>query len=125
MSNPDVTYIVEENGEIDAFAILRGLRSEHRAIELKRIVVGTPDLGIGRRLLSEVARRVFGEHRAHRLFLDVFVNNARARHVYESFGFQKEGIMRDAIYRDGEWHSLVLMSLLEDEYRAQQDGRHV
>ena len=32
-------------------------------------------------------------------------------------GFREEGIMRDAIYRDGAYHSLVLMSLLESEYR--------
>jgi RimJ/RimL family protein N-acetyltransferase len=33
-------------------------------------------------------------------------------------GFRKEGIMRDTIYRDGAYHSLVLMSLLESEYRS-------
>jgi RimJ/RimL family protein N-acetyltransferase len=52
------------------------------------------------------------------------VNNDRARHVYESFGFREEGIMRDAIYRDGTYHSLVLMSLLDGEYqsRASSNG---
>jgi RimJ/RimL family protein N-acetyltransferase len=34
------------------------------------------------------------------------------------FGFRKEGVMRDAFYRDGAYHSLVLMSLLESEYRS-------
>ena len=88
-----------------------------RSVELKRLVVGAPNRGLGRKLLSDVAERAFGEHCAHRLVLDVFVTNDRARHVYETFGFQKEGIMRDAIYRDGAFHSLVLMSLLESEYR--------
>lgn len=78
----------------------------------------TPNQGIGKQLLTEVADRAFGEHSAHRLFLDVFVTNDRARHVYENFGFRKEGIMRDVIYRDGAYHSLVLMSLLETEYRC-------
>ena len=101
-----------------AFAMLRGLLSEHKQVELKRIVVRTPNEGIGRELLTEVAGRAFGEYSAHRLFLDVFVTNDRARHVYENFGFRKEGIMRDAVYRDGAYHSLVLMSLLETEYRC-------
>jgi diamine N-acetyltransferase len=104
-------------GQISAFAILQGLGSEHRSVELKRLVVGVSNQGTGRKLLIEVANRAFGEHRAHRLFLDVFVTNDRARHVYETFGFQKEGVMRDAIYRDGAYHSLVLMSLLESEYQ--------
>jgi diamine N-acetyltransferase len=119
LCDPDVVYIVAEDqeGRVAAFAILQGIGSEHRAVELKRVVVGVPNQGLGRKLLAEVADRVFGEHSAHRLVLDVFVTNDRARHVYETFGFQKEGIMRDAIYRDGAYHSLVLMSLLENEYR--------
>ena len=32
---------------------------------------------------------------AHRLFLDVLVNNNRARHVYKAFGLRKVGTMRD------------------------------
>jgi diamine N-acetyltransferase len=120
LGDPDVVYIVAEDqqGQIAAFAILRGLGSEHRSVELKRLVVGAPNQGMGRKLLTEVAERAFGEHRAHRLFLDAFVTNDRARHVYETFGFKKEGIMRDAFYRDGAYHSLVLMSLLESEYRS-------
>jgi diamine N-acetyltransferase len=119
LAHPGAVYIVAEDqeGQIAAFAILQGLGSEHRSVELKRPVVGVPNQGLGSRLLTEATGRTFGEHRAHRLFLDVFVTNDRARHVYETFGFQKEGIMRDAIYRDGAYHSLVLMSLLECEYR--------
>jgi diamine N-acetyltransferase len=120
LADPDVVYVVAENdqGRVAAFAIVRGLLSEHHAIELKRLVVGAPDQGLGKKLIAEVAERAFRQHNAHRLFLDVFVNNDRAMHVYESFGFQKEGIMREAIYRDGAWHSLVLMSLLADEYQV-------
>jgi diamine N-acetyltransferase len=119
LADPGVVYIVAEDqqGQIAAFAILRGLGSEHRSLELKRLAVSLPNQGVGRKLLNEVADRAFGQYRTHRLFLDVFVTNDRARHVYEAFGFRKEGIMRDAIYRDGAYHSLVLMSLLENEYQ--------
>jgi diamine N-acetyltransferase len=119
LADPGTEYIVAEDqqGQIAAFAILQGLRSEHKSMELKRLVVGLPNHGTGRKLLTEVAEQAFGRYAAHRLFLDVFVTNERARHVYESFGFRKEGIMRDAIVRDGGYHSLVLMSLLENEYR--------
>jgi diamine N-acetyltransferase len=120
LADPDAVYIVAEDqtGRIAGFAILQGLLSEHKQVELKRLVVRTPNQGFGKQLLTEVADRAFGEHSAHRLFLDVFATNDRARHVYENFGFRKEGIMRDAIYRDGAYHSLVLMSLLETEYRS-------
>jgi diamine N-acetyltransferase len=120
LADPGAVYIVAEDqpGQITGFAILQGLLSEHRAVEIKRIVIGAPNQGTGKRLLTEVADRAFGQYGAHRLYLDVFVNNDRARHVYETFGFRTEGIMRDAIYRDGAYYSLVLMSLLETEYHA-------
>lgn len=120
LADPDAAYIVAEGqpGEIAAFAILRGLRSENRSVELKRFVVGVPNRGTGRRFLTEIASRAFAEYGAHRLFLDVFVTNDRARHVYKSFGFREEGVMRDAIYRDGAYHSLVLMSLLDTEFQS-------
>ncbi len=120
IADPGSAYIVAEDqlGEIAGFAILQGLLSEHRAVEVKRIVIGAPSQGTGKRLLTEVAKRTFGQYGAHRLYLDVFVNNERARHVYKTFGFREEGIMRDAIFRDGAYYSLVLMSLLEHEYRG-------
>jgi RimJ/RimL family protein N-acetyltransferase len=49
----------------------------------------------------------------------VVEDNARARHLYTSFGFTEEGIMREATQRDGVWLALVLMSILEHEYRIQ------
>jgi diamine N-acetyltransferase len=125
LADPGAAYLIAEDspGEIARFAILQGLLSEHRQVELKRLVVRTPNEGVGKKLLTEAVERAFGEHHAHRIFLDVFVTNERARHVYEKFGFRKEGIMRDAVYRDGSYHSLVLMSLLESEYRLESETR--
>lgn len=109
-------YVSETDGTIDAYVILRGLREDSRSIELKRVVVGMPERGLGRRILTEIIRIAFRELGAHRLFLDVYDDNARARHLYESLGFQYEGVMREAAHRDGCWHNLHLMSMLESEY---------
>ncbi len=93
LADPGAVYIVAEDqtGRIAGFAILQGLLSEHKQVELKRLVVRTPNQGVGKQLLTEVADRAFGEHSAHRLFLDVFVTNDRARHVYEKFRFSQRG----------------------------------
>jgi diamine N-acetyltransferase len=109
-------YMSEAGGKIDAYVILRGLSEDSRSIELKRIVVGVPGHGLGRRILNEVIRIAFRELGAHRLFLDVFEDNARARHLYESLGFKYEGVMRESAHRDGRWFNLHLMSMLESEY---------
>ena len=118
LTGGDARYYVNENDrrEIQAYAILRGILEDSRAIELKRIVVAVPERGLGRRILMELMRIAFRELGAHRLFLDVFEDNSRARHLYERLGFQYEGVMRDAASRDGRWFNLHLMSILESEY---------
>jgi len=55
---------------------------------------------------------------AHRLWLDVKSKNARARHLYQSEGFVEEGVMRECLLEDGHFESLVLMSMLRQEFEA-------
>ena len=120
LSNSDARYFVSggEQGELQAFAILRGIEEASRSIELKRVVVATPGKGLGRRILKQLIRIVFEEFGAHRMFLDVYEDNVRARHLYQSLGFVHEGIMREAGERGGQFISLHLMSMLDSEYRS-------
>jgi diamine N-acetyltransferase len=118
LAGGDARYYVSETewGEVQAYAILRGIQETSRSIELKRIVVAVPERGLGRLILKELMRIVFRELGAHRLYLDVFEDNGRARRVYERLGFRYEGIMREAANRDGQWCNLHMMSILETEY---------
>jgi diamine N-acetyltransferase len=120
LSNSDARYLVAEDspGQLNAYVILRGLSEGSGSVELKRIVVTAPGQGLGRVLLAEILSIAFDELRAHRVFLDVFEDNARARHLYESLGFVYEGTMRDAARRNDVWCNLCMMSILESEYRG-------
>jgi diamine N-acetyltransferase len=121
MESADAEYLVAAPEDVLAgFAILQGIQSEHRCILLRRIAVSAQRRGLGRELLQSVMDRAFRHHGAHRLWLDVFVTNTRARRLYASFGFREEGLLRESILRDGEFHSQVLMSLLEHEYTERQ-----
>jgi diamine N-acetyltransferase len=128
MANADNEYFVAhgDGATVEGFAILQGIQSGHHSLHLKRIAVRTPNRGFGRALLEYATDRAFLHHRAHRFWLDVFETNARARHVYEGYGFRYDGVMREAILLDGEYHTLALMSLLDREYTArQQHGRQM
>lgn len=120
LRDPGTRYVIafdDENAKV-GYAILRGVQSEHRNIELKRIVINAPGKGYGKQVLSSLLKKVFLELKAHRLWLDVYETNLRAQHVYRTLGFRQDGVFREAVYRDGRFHSLLLMSLLEDEYRS-------
>jgi RimJ/RimL family protein N-acetyltransferase len=48
----------------------------------------------------------------HRLSLEVYDFNPRARRVYEKCGFRTEGVLRDALRWDGEWINATVMSIV-------------
>jgi RimJ/RimL family protein N-acetyltransferase len=54
----------------------------------------------------------------HRIQLHVWVGNTAAIRIYETCGFQREGVLREAMRHDGQWCDFLVMGLLEDEWRA-------
>ncbi|TLS53956.1 GNAT family N-acetyltransferase [Paenibacillus antri] len=59
----------------------------------------------------------FGIVNLHRIELNVFAYNERAIRAYEKLGFRREGVQREALYYDHEYHDSILMSMLAREYR--------
>ncbi|TYB52186.1 GNAT family N-acetyltransferase [Nonomuraea sp. PA05] len=74
--------------------------------------------GYGSEAIELLLDHAFGTTPLHRIRLGVYAFNDRARHVYEKLGFVEEGVERDALLWDGEWHDAVLMAILRPEWRA-------
>jgi diamine N-acetyltransferase len=119
LESPDAAYFaIEHHGQPVGFVILCGLNSINRSIELKRVAVSEPGHGIGREALRQVVRMAFSELSAHRLWLDVYSDNDRARRTYRALGFVEEGTLRECIWHGDRFRSLVVMSILEEESPA-------
>jgi RimJ/RimL family protein N-acetyltransferase len=74
--------------------------------------------GYGTEAVTLLIGFAFGELGLHRLFLRVFDFNARAIQSYRKCGFVEEGRLREAYYRDGAYFDIIVMSILEEEYRS-------
>lgn len=114
LGDPDKSYLVFEaaDGMPCGFAILAGLSSPLRAVELVRIAVDPPGHGLGAAALEALIAHVFETCGAARLFLDVFADNTRARRAYLRHGFVEEEILPDAARRqDGALGTLVVMGM--------------
>ena len=123
LDNRNYAYLIAEvAGETVGFVIFQEVLSTDRAIKLMRIVTSEPGQGHGKPLMRLAMRHAFIDLGAHRLWLDVFAQNDRARHVYRDLGFVEEGCLRDAAQKPDGFHSLIIMSMLEDEYRALPDA---
>ena len=116
---PDFRHFIIEGGPgLDAagFLILIGCRSPHHSLELKRMVVQKKGLGVGRTALRVAKKIAFDDLGAHRLWLDVKSRNQRAQSFYLGEGLQLEGTLRDAVLDQDGYQSLLVLSMLSDEF---------
>lgn len=89
----------------------------HRSLRVGADVV--PKLrghGLGTRIYEAIIRVAFGQLNIHRLWLQVLPTNPALR-LYLRLGFQEEGRLRDAVFRDGHYVDYIVMSILEGEQR--------
>jgi len=117
--------IVRRQDDVVLGDVVLNQLAEHDASVNFRILLVKPDLfgrGYGTeatRLVVDYALDVAG---LHRISLEVYDFNPRAQRVYEKCGFVREGVCRDALYWDGEWHDAIRMSILYTDPRASLPG---
>lgn len=72
--------------------------------------------GYGTDAIRTLLGLAFREMGLHRVFLRVDVDNGRGIRCYEKVGFQKEGTMRDVVFKEGAYGDQYLMSILQSEF---------
>lgn len=105
-------------GDPVGLVILRVDRPEARSVELS-LLVGEPSRwgqGIGADMLHTVLEACFAQWGILRVGVRVEEDNARALALYRRFGFQAEGRLRRAAFRDGRFWDILLFSLLAAEW---------
>lgn len=110
--------IVQETSDNKAigYIILIGLKNPDQSIEFKRIVIEEKNEGFGRESLRLVKGIAFENLDAHRLWLEVMEHNERAIQLYKSEGFTCEGLHRESLKQGEHFVSLIVMSILAQEY---------
>ncbi len=74
--------------------------------------------GYGTKALELALQHGFGSMNLNRITLMVYALNERAIRVYNKVGFVLEGTMRDAVYREGKYYDVHIMSVLRKEWNA-------
>jgi len=73
--------------------------------------------GYGTEAMRLLLGYAFNSLNLHRVGIGVFDFNGRAIKFYEKCGFRREGVLRDGYFCDGAFHDVILMSILDTEFR--------
>lgn len=74
-------------------------------------------LGFAKEIYETLIPYFFHEMSLHRLSLITLENNIPAISLYQSLGFMREGVLREAIRRDSGFINAIQYSLLKSEFR--------
>jgi RimJ/RimL family protein N-acetyltransferase len=116
----DLAVTDKATGELVGEVVLNRWDRHNRSCNFRTFV---GPRGRGRGLGTEATRLIvgygFSQVRLHRISLDVFSFNQRARRVYEKVGFVVEGIERETLLYEDTWFDSIRMSLLDREWTRQ------
>ena len=85
------------------------------------IFIGEKDFwnkGYGKEAILLTLQHGFEDLNLNRIFLYVFENNPRAIASYKAAGFVHEGTLREAIFKNGRYYNVSVMSVLRSEWKG-------
>ena len=74
--------------------------------------------GIMTEALDAMLKFGFEDYGFNRIVAKVMKGNAGSIKVLQKLGFVQEGILRESLYKNGQYHDLIVFSILKSEYHT-------
>lgn len=118
----DLAVIDATTGAYAGELALMDLDADNLSCGLRIALIGATATGrgLGTEAIGLALGHAFDTIGLHRVELEVFSFNPRARHVYEKVGFVYEGTKRQALRWQGEWIDTHIMAMLADDWSARR-----
>ena len=112
-----IVWVILDNatGLVVGEAVLNHLDQDNLSCGFRIWISGPINRGLGTEAVRLSMAYAFSVG-LHRVELDVYDFNTRARHVYEKLGFVVEGTKRQALRFDNRWVDCLVMGLLAAEW---------
>ncbi len=85
---------------------------KNSSFELRRMIIQSKGKGYGKEVLLGIIDYSLNELGFHRFWLDVYEDNEKAIHLYESIGMELDGILKKSYKREGEFVSQHIYSIM-------------
>lgn len=112
-----VRFAIEAEGELVGDCSLHDIDKHNRTCDVG-IAIGKPywSKGYGQESLRLLVDYAFKNHNMHRVGLEVLADEPRAVTCYRKVGFVEEGRLRQRDWANGEYHDVLVMSILDEEW---------
>lgn len=118
-NNVRLVTVCKESNKVVGVVYLTGIDWVSRSAEFS-ILIGCKDhqgKGAGKISTQAMLCHAFDDLGLNRIYLTVLTGNIRARSLYKSSGFSEEGVIREAVFKDGRHLDLILMSILASDFK--------
>lgn len=108
---------LSENGQHIGNVYLTGIDYVNRRAE-SHIFIGEKDYwgqGYGKEALIEILNYGFDEIGLHRIEAHINADNAASLRMHEKCGYKREGLLRQAVYKNGLFKDVIIMSVFKEE----------
>ena len=112
--------MINSNDEIIGESVINEIDTDIRCANFRIAIFNSKNFGqgIGSEAIKMTVKFAFEELKLHRIELEVFSFNERAYKAYCRAGFIEEGRRRDGEFINGQYCDVIIMSILENEYRS-------
>jgi UDP-4-amino-4,6-dideoxy-N-acetyl-beta-L-altrosamine N-acetyltransferase len=113
-------WIIELDGAPVGLANLAGIDTVRRRCEWAYYLAETQvrGRGVGAAVEFIMIDNVFGRLGLHKLWCEVLLENEAVWRLHESFGFVREALYRDHVWKAGRFQDVVGLGLLAPEWAA-------
>lgn len=77
--------------------------------------------GYGTKATAALVKYAFEQMNLHCIYSYIIEYNAASQRVKEKCGFKKDGILRNRIYKNGEYHNIVAWSITKEDFLEKEN----
>lgn len=118
--NDEIIWAISRSTNDDCVGHVGLYKIDHRVRSCEyAILIGVQALwgeGLGTKCTRYAINYAFSELNLNRISLSLLKENIRALALYRKLGFNEEGLLRQAQFKNGRYLDVILMSLLKSEY---------
>jgi RimJ/RimL family protein N-acetyltransferase len=116
--NVRLGVVLESTRELVGVAYILSIDWVNRSAEYGSFIGAKEHWGKGCGTAAEMLtlRHAFQDLNLHRMFATALAHNERALHMHEKNGFVREGVMKGAAFKNGEYRDVVMLGMTREDF---------